>query len=166
MRILVRGALIEWGTHDAKMKHFTPHLNLAADLVKSGGLKFSDASLVGEPLNNFKRVLTTFKRCYMEVSESSKREILKMMLIYLRQLNEQAVSQIVNGTELLEGTDFLHVVTSDLIAMLKDYYDSVRDQACQILEYMMTHFLRKSPISDTSDLLQMLKATATMGIPE
>lgn len=78
MRILVRGCKIEWGSDTDKIKHFNPHLRLAADLVKSGGLKFSDSSLVGEPLNNFKRVLVTFKRCYIDVSEVMKREILKM----------------------------------------------------------------------------------------
>jgi len=52
--------------------------------------------------------------------------------------------------------------------MLKDFYDSVRDHACQLLEYMMTHMLRNSPINDqsTRDLLQMLRATVSMGIPE
>lgn len=59
-------------------------------------------------------------------------------------------------------------MTGNLIDMLKDYYDSVRDQACQLLEYMMTHLLRSSPINDgsTRDLLQMLRATVNMGIPE
>ena len=117
---------------------------------------------------NFKRVLLTFKRCYLEVNEVMKRQILATMLKYLTQLNEQVISQIENGTELLDGTDFLHCVTSNLIEMLKDYYDSVRDHACQLLEYMMTHLLRKSPITSgtTRDLLQMLRSTAHMGIPE
>lgn len=59
-------------------------------------------------------------------------------------------------------------MTSDLIAMLKDYYDSVRDHACQVLEYMMTHLLRRSPLSDSSskELLQMLRASSALGIPE
>ena len=39
-------------------------------------------------------------------------------------------------------------MTGNLLDMLKDYYDSVRDQACQLLEYMMTHLLRRSPIND------------------
>ena len=90
------------------------------------------------------------------------------MLTYITELNEQVVSKIENGTELLEGTDFLHSVTADMITMLKDYYDSVRDHACQLLEYMMTHMLRKSPISDKAsrDLLQMLRATVNMGVPD
>lgn len=73
MRILVRGCIIEWGSEDAKIKHFKPHLDLAADLVKSGGLKLSEASLSGESIKNFKRVLLTFKRCYLDVSEQMKR---------------------------------------------------------------------------------------------
>ena len=50
MRILVRGCLIEWGSAEAKMKHFKPHLSLAADLVKSGGLKLDEKTLSGQPL--------------------------------------------------------------------------------------------------------------------
>ena len=73
MRILVRGCKIEWGGEIAKMKHFKPHLDLAADLVKSGGLKLSETTLSGEPLLNFKRVLLTFKRCYLTVEEKMRR---------------------------------------------------------------------------------------------
>lgn len=168
MRILVRGCKIEWGGEQAKINHFKPHLDLAADLVKCGGLKLSEATLGGERILNFKRVLMTFRRCYLEVSEVMKRQILSTMLQYVTQLNEQVISQIENGTEMLDGTDFLHEVTGNLLDMLKDYYDSVRDHACQLLEYMMTHLLRRSPISDgtTRDLLQMLRASVNMGIPE
>ena len=84
-----------------------------------------------------------------------------MMHLYLMQLNLQVISKIDNGAELLDGTDYLHVVTEGLIDMLKDYYDSVRDQACQLLEYLITHFLRRSPIgaSGHTELLQMLRAS-------
>lgn len=49
------------------------------------------------------------------------------MLLYLQQLQLQVIVKIENGQELLDGTDFLHHVTADLITMLKDFYDSVRD---------------------------------------
>ena len=69
LRILIRGCKIDWGSENAKIKHFKPHLDLATDLAKSGGLKFSDASLTGEPIKNMRRVLDTFRRCYLEVNE-------------------------------------------------------------------------------------------------
>ena len=77
------------------------------------------------------------------------------MLQYLIQLNEQVIQKVENGQLLFEGTDILHVVTGELIPMLKDYYDSVRDQACTLLEYMITHFLRKSVVAaeERRDLL-------------
>ena len=168
MRILIRGCKIEWGGEKAKIDHFKPHLDLAIDLLRSGGLKLSEHTMSGERIKNFKRVLLTFKRCYLEVSEVMKRQILSTMLQYITLLNEQVISQIENGTELLDGTDFLQSVTHNLIEMLKDYYDSVRDHACQLLEYMMTHMLRRSPIgSDTTkQLLQMLRTSVNIGIPE
>ena len=88
MRILVRGCKIEWGSEQAKINHFKPHLDLAADLVKCGGLKLSESTLGGERILNFKRVLMTFRRCYLEVSEVMKRQILSTMLQYVTQLNE------------------------------------------------------------------------------
>ena len=68
------------------------------------------------------------------------------------------ISKIENGAELLTDSDMLHVITSKLIDMLKDYYDSVRDQACALLEYLITHFIRRSPVesSDRENLLSML----------
>ena len=49
--------------------------------------------------------------------------------------------------------------------MLKDYYDSVRDQACTLLEYLIMHFIRKSPVhdADRENLLHMLKASVKLG---
>lgn len=38
LRILVRGALVDWGTDAQKIKHFEPHLEMASNLVTSGGL--------------------------------------------------------------------------------------------------------------------------------
>ena len=88
MRILIRGCKIEWGSEQAKINHFKPHLDLAADLVKCGGLKLSETSLGGERILNFKRVLMSFKRCYLEVTEVMKRQILSTMLQYITQLSE------------------------------------------------------------------------------
>ena len=84
------------------------------------------------------------------------------MYQWIVQLNLQTIMKVENGTELLEETDLLHCVTADLIMMIKDYYDSVRDSACQLLEYLISHLLRRSPLSKSSDLdlLQMLKASA------
>ena len=82
MRILVRGCKVEWGNDAAKMKHFSPHLNLATDFLKSGGLVL-DTDFTGEKVKNFKRVLLSLKRCYLDVSEKNKRTILEVMLLYV-----------------------------------------------------------------------------------
>lgn len=52
--------------------------------------------------------------------------------------------------------------------MLKDWYDSVRDQACQLLEFILTNLLRHSPIQSGTqrDLLQMLRASMSIGQDE
>lgn len=126
-----------------------PHLKLASDFVRNGGLVFSVGVLEGtDQIANFKRVLLSFQRCYLDVSEKMKREILKVMLEWLVQLNSQVISKVENGAELLENTDFLQVVTTDLLNMLKDYFDSVRDAACVLLEFLITNFLRKSIVKD------------------
>ncbi len=72
-------------------------------------------------------MLVSFKRCYLDVKEKMKRDVLRVMLLYLQQLQLQVIVNIENGKELLEGTDFLHDVTENLNDMLKDFYDSVRD---------------------------------------
>ena len=60
------------------------------------------------------------------------------------------------------------MVTNEIIPMLKDYFDSVRDQACQLLEYMITHFLRKSVVAEEErkDLLMMLRASSSIGFSD
>ena len=122
----MRGCIVEWGGEKAKIGHFMPHLSLAQDFIKSGGLVLS-ADQSSDGFANLKRLLQTFKRCFLEISEKMKREILYTMLQYLIQLNEQVIKKVENGQLLFEGTDILHVVTGELIPMLKDYYDSVRD---------------------------------------
>ena len=81
MRILVRGCKIEWGPYQEKIKHFNPQLELASDLVRSGGLVLNE-NLDGPNYKNFKRVLLCFKRCYIEQREPLKREVLRLMLMY------------------------------------------------------------------------------------
>lgn len=128
---------------------------MTSDFVKSGGLVLStgDQGILGE--KNLGRLLKTCARCYLEVTEKMKRSTLETMLLIIEQLNQQVISKVENGSNLLEGTDFLHAVTTDLITMLKDYFDSVRDASCRLLEYMATNFLRKSPLmhEERRDLL-------------
>ena len=75
------------------------------------------------------------------------------------------IAKVENGQELLESTDFLQIVTTDLINMLRDYFDSVRDAACVLLEFVVTNLLRKSVVkdSDRAGLLRMLQASSGMG---
>ena len=39
----------------------------------------------------------TFKRCYLDPSEKTKRGVLEIMRLYLEKFNEQVISQIDNG---------------------------------------------------------------------
>ena len=96
MRILVRGNQIEWGGDAIKMKHFAAHLSLSKELLNCGGLKFGQ-SLEPTQIQNLKRVLMTFKRCYLDPSEKTKRGVLEIMRLYLEKFNEQVISQIDNG---------------------------------------------------------------------
>mmetsp|Transcript_43712 Transcript_43712/g.57915 ORF Transcript_43712/g.57915 Transcript_43712/m.57915 type:complete len:190 (-) Transcript_43712:118-687(-) len=97
-----------------------------------------------------------------------KRDTLETMLLLLEQLNSQVISKVENGADLLDGTTFLHAVTHDLIAMLKDYFDSVRDASCRILEFLATNFMRKSPLMQEarSDLLNILQVSGNLGFSE
>jgi len=72
------------------MKHFTPHQKLASDLISCGGVVISP-TLEKDYMANFKRVLMTFKRSYLDVSEKNKKEVLRMMHLYLMQLNLQVI---------------------------------------------------------------------------
>ena len=145
------------------MNQFTPYLRLVTDFIKSGGLILgvdTSGNILGE--KNFGRLIKTCARCYLDVSERMKRDTLATMLLLLEQLNVQVISKVENGTNLLEGTTFLHGVTKDLNNMLKDYFDSVRDTACQLLEFMALHFVRPSPVmkEERSELLQILQVSA------
>lgn len=95
-RILVRGAKIEWGNDNAKIKYFTPQLDLASQLVSSGGLLL-DINLDAKSIGNFKRILKTFSRCYLEPTEQMKRNVLRRMYQYIVQLNLQTVMKVENG---------------------------------------------------------------------
>jgi len=78
----VRGCKIEWGSEIAKMSHFAPHLKLSSEFVTNGGL-ILDISIEVDRISNFKRMLLSFKRCYLDNNESMKREILKRMYQYI-----------------------------------------------------------------------------------
>ena len=68
LRILVRGNQIEWGSDSVKMKHFVPHLSLARELLKSGGIKFNQ-ELEPNNIKNLKRVMMSFQRCYLATGD-------------------------------------------------------------------------------------------------
>ena len=78
-RIIVRGCMVEWGKENAKVSHFKPHLDLSNDFIKSGGLVLS-VDLQEDGFIHIKRLLLTFKRCLLEVSEKMKRDVLYTML--------------------------------------------------------------------------------------
>ena len=68
-------------------------------------------------------------------------------------------------TDVISKTKFLPVITSAVLPLLKDYHDSVREEACIVLEYTITKFLTHKPQmnQEQQDLLMMLRGNLQLG---
>jgi len=158
LMMLRRASKIKWGTGKAKahknQKHIMPYINLNKDFLKAGGLVLSDDI---KALGNFESVLKTFQINYTHTTGSSeqyRREALKTIFLYLQQLNVQVVSKIQGATQLetdeerfrvLSTTKFLPAIMTGVLPVLRDFFDSVREEACIVTEYIVTHFLTHEP---------------------
>ena len=52
-----------------------------------------------------------------------------------------------------------------MLPLMHDYYDSVREEACAAIEFLIHHFMPFKPGFDqgSQDLLQMLRANIQLG---
>ena len=52
-----------------------------------------------------------------------------------------------------------------ILPLLSDYFDSVREEACIATEYLICNFIpqRPEPSKETTDFLQMIKSTLSIG---
>lgn len=79
--------------------------------------------------------------------ESLKREALKTIRMYLGVLYEQVVSKIDKDDDKVtqfKRTKFLKFITDSILPLMSDFYDSVREEACHLLEYIVDNFIAKS----------------------
>jgi len=99
---------------------------------------------------------------------------LKTVFLYLQELNRQVILKIQGETALaidenkykvLCQTTFLPAITADLIPLLKDYFDSVREEACIVTEFIVTYFLTHEPqlTKEQSDMIMMLRGNLSIG---
>ena len=168
--MVLRAARIKWGTSKKTRvaeneKHIMPYINLNKDFLRAGGLVLSDDT---GALGNFEAVLKTFKVAYSHTSEQFKKESLKTMFLYLQELNRQVIAKIQGDTQLetdearfraLCKTTFLPAITTDVLPLLRDYFDAVREEACIVIEFIVTYFLTHEPplTKEQSDLVMMLR---------
>ena len=161
MRLLTRSAKITWGeTYEIRDKELMPQINLSRNLLKNESIVFKSLAM----LDNFDRTIQTFKVQLTHTDEGLKREAVKTIHMYLGVLNEQVVSKIAKEEDKItqfKCTKFLRFVTDQLEPLLKDYYDSVREEACQLLEFIVENFIAKSLQldADQESLLQMLRTS-------
>ena len=68
-------------------------------------------------------------------------------------------------TAYLSKTKFLPAITSGVLPLLKDYHDSVREEACIVIEYVITKFLTHRPTlnQEQQDQLMMLRGNLQLG---
>ena len=180
LKMMLRASRIKWGeglSKNAKAakaeneKHIVPYINLNKDFLKTGGLVMSGGA---SGLGNFAALLTTLRVGYTHTGEQIKRESLKTVFLYLQELNRQVISKVQGDTQaatdearfaLLSTTNFLAPITTATLPLLKDYFDSVRAEACIVTEFIVTHFLTLKPQLDKeqSDLVMMLRGSVTLG---
>ena len=62
-------------------------------------------------------------------------------------------------------TKFLRPIMKGVVPVLKDYFDSVRGEACIVTEYIITHLLTHEPAlnKEQTDLIMMLRGNLTLG---
>ena len=60
---------------------------------------------------------------------------------------------------------FLTSLTSLILPLLSDYFDSIREEACIATEYLICNFIpqRSEPTKETAEFLQMVRATLAIG---
>jgi len=97
---------------------------------------------------------------------------MKLGLSALKSYMEIFYTQLVTPIEsieerfnLISQTNFLSSLTEDVIPMSGSYFDGVRDEACQILEFVSDKFLNFEPkLSDAqTEVLQLLRSNLSIG---
>lgn len=117
-----------------------------------------------EQLGAFEKVIGTLDNYFKHSSEQIKRESLKVLQQYLIRLSEQVVRQDYDANKQFEVLNLhcglLKSVSSKCLPMMSDYFDSVREEACIAVEYMINHFMPIKPDlgKKNNEMVQMLKA--------
>ena len=176
LKMMLRASRIKWVANRKKRaaaaeKHIMPYINLNKDFLKTGGLVLNEDI---EKLGSFPEMLKSFKTGYTHTTEQLKREAIKTIFLYLQEFNRQVIQKMQGDNQsdtdhkrykALCKTNFLPIITTDMLPLLKDYYDSIREEACIVTEFIITHFLPHEPSLDkeSSDLIMMLRGNLAIG---
>lgn len=92
-----------------------------------------------------------------------RREALKVLQQYLICIFEQIVQKQKGEARVKVISEHLGVlkdITGWILPLMKDYFDSVREEACVACEYLIQNFVqaREDISPETSNLLRMIKA--------
>jgi len=163
--LLMNGAsTIDWGSKEANEDHFMQLINLNSQLIKAKGVQIRI-----KQLPEFDKVLETFGQYFKCTTEQVKRDSLKVLQQYLTCLFEQIVNKQRTPEQQLEmlqtNFGFLKRVTTQILPLMSDYFDSVRGECCVAVEYLIWNFIpeRNDFSNETRDLLQMIKSTLSIG---
>lgn len=163
LQILVRSSKIDWGNKTEQQKYLLPFLNLHQDFLKSNALIYSSKQENHDILFQLFEVLQPY---YTESTEQLKKEALKVTLGYLITIHQHLIEPHFDHkrTQILQSLAFLPGLTSSVLPLCKEYWDSVRENACLVMQCIVKNFLVFPPILDSKqkDLMQMVQASINL----
>ena len=87
----------------------------------------------------------TLRKVIKTQEESLKRDGTKTLRQYLQIFNTQCIINIGDKTAALQVTSFIPDLIDDLLVLIGDYHDSVREEACKTLLFIGDNFINFSP---------------------
>lgn len=164
MGILEQAFLITWGTKDDNAKHLLPLCQQHNDLISSGALEMTSF----DDVEQFHALLLTLRKIYKTNEMVNKQAGARVLKRYLQLFKEQLLDKMPNDemrTEELAKTKFLADVTDDLLVLLADFHDGVREEACQSLMLIGQSYLTFNADFSTeqADQLRILRANISQG---
>ena len=115
-----------------------------SDFIKSRALIFEGKKQSEETINSLSNIFKIFTEFFLNSSEQIKRESLKICLYYLMKIQQSMMEQLTNmeKNEQLEDMSFMADLTESALPLCKDYWDSVRESACELIVFISKNFLK------------------------
>ena len=121
-------------------------------------------------MKEMQRLLETFATFFKVPGEQIRRESLKVIQQYFICLYEQIIrKQQTPDSQMIVLTthfaEFMPKLTTLMLPMMSEYFDSVREEACIAAEYLICNFIPPRPElgRDSLDFINTMKAQLSLG---